>query len=232
VTLAARLAAVHARIAAACAAAGRDPAAVTLVAVSKGQELTAVGEALALGQVAFGENRTAELLEKARALAAAPGPLRPQWHMIGSVQTNKVSDLLATPGLTLVHGIDRRRLADVLQARLAADAPGTTLPCLLEVNASGDASKHGVAVAEAEDLLQHVDRDCPALAVRGLMAMGPRVGDPRPTFAAVAALAERLRQHCGMPLPTLSLGMSGDFEAAIAAGSTMVRVGTAIFGER
>lgn len=225
-TLPERLASVRARIDAACAAANRDPTEVELVAVSKNHPLDAVRQAMQLGQVVFGENRVQELAAKAAALAA-PAPI---WHMIGSVQTNKVRDLLATPGVALVHSVDRPRLAAALQAGLAASA--RSLACLLEVNAPGDPSKHGVAPEQAEALLRYLGAECPALSAQGLMAMGPITGDPRPTFARVARLAEELRQRTGLSLPILSLGMSGDFEVAIAAGSTMVRIGTGIFGPR
>lgn len=224
-TIAARLQAVRARIASACAAAGRDPAAVTLVAVSKGHAVPAIEAALASGQRVFGENRIGELAEKATALAAAA----PVWHMIGSVQTNKVATLMGVPGLALVHSLDRVGLADALQARCGAREP---LACLLEIAATGEREKHGVLPAETAALLRHVQHACPALRVVGLMAMGPREGDPQPVFTAVAALRDRLQQAAGCSLPVLSMGMTGDLEAAVAAGSTMVRVGTGIFGER
>ena len=222
-----RLAAVRSRLAAACVANARDSSAITLVAVSKQHPADRVREALALGQRAFGENRVQELVAKATALAH----LQPSWHMIGSVQTNKVRDLLGVPGLALLHSLDRDGLADALQVRLATH-PHRRLACLIEVNASGDATKHGVAPNDAGALLAHVLSDCPSLEVRGLMAMGPLASDPRPVFGGVVRLRDDLVQRIGRPLPVLSLGMSDDLEAAIAAGSTMVRVGTSIFGDR
>ena len=228
-TLAARLAAVRASMAAACAAAKRVESEVTLVAVSKTQPVEVVRQALQLGLSVFGENRVQELAGKAAALRQE----RPAWHMIGSVQTNKVRDLLAIEGLALVHSLDRRKLADALQERLTSpEVEVARLACLIEVNASGDPSKHGAAPGDALDLLRHVQTSCPALSVHGLMAMGPLVGDPRPTFARVVRLRDDLRQATGLPLSTLSLGMSGDFEAAIAAGSTIVRIGSRLFGPR
>ncbi len=220
-----RIAAVHARIAAACSVSDRDPRTVTVVAVSKTHDADRVREAIALGQVAFGENRVHELVAKATALV----DLHPRWHMIGSVQTNKVKDLLAVPGLTLLHSLDRDKLADVLEAQVGRR--GNKLACLIEVNASGDPTKHGATPGDAAALLMHVERECPGLEVCGLMAMGPLAG-PQPVFASVARLRDDLVQRSGRPLPVLSLGMSDDLEAAIAAGSTLVRIGTSIFGSR
>lgn len=222
-----RLGAVRARIAAACAAAGRPAADVAVLAVSKLHPAAAVREAWTAGQRLFGENRVQELLAKAPAVA----DLRDlQWHMIGSLQTNKVRDLLRVPGLSLVHSLDRRRLADELQHELGRG--GRQLDVLIEVHATGEATKHGCPIDDVPALIEHVQTACPAIAVRGVMAMGPLDGDPAPVFARVAALAERLRVQAGLPLPVLSLGMSGDLEAAVAAGSTLVRIGTALFGPR
>lgn len=225
--IAQNLAGVRRRIAAAATSVGRQADAVELLAVSKTHPAAAVRAAHAAGQRDFGENRVQELAAKAAELAFLPD-LR--WHLIGSLQTNKVRDVLRVPGLVLLHGLDRAKLADELQRELARQA--RRLDVLLEVNASGDASKHGAALAEAPALLEHVQRQCPALVVRGLMAMGPLVGDPAPVFAQVAALRSRLVASSGLPLPTLSLGMSQDLEAAVAAGSTLVRIGTAVFGQR
>lgn len=221
------LAAQRARLVAACRAAGRPDDAAALLAVSKTHPADAVRAAYAAGQRAFGENRVQELAAKAQELADLPGL---QWHVIGSLQTNKVRDLLAVPGLALVHSLDRSKLADELQRECARQ--GRTLDVLLQVHATDEPTKHGCAPADAQALVEHVRLHCPALTVVGLMAMGPLVGDPAPTFAVVAALRDRLRAATGLPLPILSLGMSGDLEPAVAAGSTMVRVGTAVFGAR
>jgi pyridoxal phosphate enzyme (YggS family) len=217
---------VRERIARACAAVGRDPAAVALLAVSKGRDAASVREALAAGQREFGENRVQELVAKAGALADQP--LR--WHLIGSLQTNKVDALLGVPGLALVHSLDRVKLADALQRAL--DERGRELDVLLQIDATDDADKHGARPDHARALLAHVRAHCPRLRVRGLMAMGPRQGSPKAVFAAVAALRDELAARGSLPLPVLSLGMTGDLEDAIAAGSTLVRVGTAIFGSR
>lgn len=201
--------------------------AVQLVAVSKRQPAAAVRAAHAAGQRDFGENRVQELVAKAQELADLPGI---RWHLIGSLQTNKVRDLLAVPGLVLLHSLDRVRLADELQGELARQ--GRSLDALLQVHATDEPSKHGCPMDEAAALLAHVRGRCPALRVQGLMAMGPLEGDPAPVFAAVAALQDRLRADSGLSLPELSLGMSGDFPAAIAAGATLVRIGTKVFGAR
>jgi pyridoxal phosphate enzyme (YggS family) len=227
VDVAGNLAAVRARIAAACRAAGRDPDTVALLAVSKTHSAASVRAAAAAGQRRFGENRVQELLAKAGELADLPD-LR--WHLIGSLQTNKVRDLLRVPGLELVHSLDRVRLADELQRELAR--VGGSLAVLLQIDATGEATKHGCAIADAPALLAHVHTRCPALSVHGVMAMGPQRGDAGPAFRAVAALADDLRRASGLPLPVASLGMSGDLEGAVASGSTMVRVGTAVFGGR
>lgn len=221
-----RLAAVRQRIAAACRACGRDPAAVELLAVSKTFPAAAVRAAAAAGQTAFGENRVQELVAKARQLADVPS-LR--WHLIGSLQTNKVRDLLQLPGLALVHSVDRERLGDVLQAE--CERADRELDVLLQVNATGEEQKHGTAPAAAEALARHV-AGLPRLRLRGVMAMGPLRGDPQPVFVRVASLWRQLADCLGQPLPVLSLGMTGDLEAAVSAGSTLLRIGTAVFGAR
>lgn len=222
-----RLGEVRAQIAAAAERCGRSSASVALLAVSKTHPATAVRAAYAAGQRVFGENRVQELAAKAHELADLPDV---RWHLIGSLQTNKVRELLAVPNLELVHSLDRVSLADELQRQLART--GRRLGVLLQANVTGEAKKHGVAPADAMTLLDKVLHDAPLLAVQGVMAMGPLEGEPAPAFAAAAALRDRLRATSGLPLPVLSLGMSGDLEAAIAAGSTLVRIGTAVFGAR
>lgn len=224
-SIAANFAEVQQRIASACAAADRQPESVQLLAVSKYTTVAAVREALAIGHVAFGESRVQSLATKADELR---GEEHLQWHLIGSLQTNKVRELLRIPQLALVHSLDRVKLADALQREL--HATDRSLDVLLQVNATGEAEKHGCTPEYAAALLGHVQTDCPMLHVRGLMAMGPRDGAARPVFDRVAALREELRQSSGLGLATLSLGMSGDLEDAIAAGSTLVRVGSALFG--
>lgn len=226
-TIATALAAVHEQLAATAAAAGRDPQAVQLVAVSKTHPAEAIRAAHAAGQRDFGENRVQELRAKAAALADLPG-LR--WHWIGSLQTNKVRELLSVPGLVLLHSLDRPKLADELQREL--NRTGRTLDVLLQLHATDESSKHGCPPGEAPALVQHALTHCPSLRLRGLMAMGPLHGDPVPAFRTTAALRERLQAQFHLDLPVLSMGMSGDLAPAVAAGSTLVRIGTAIFGAR
>ena len=225
-TVAANLARVRERISAACARAGRAGA-VELLAVSKTHPAAAVREAHAAGQCLFGENRVQELAAKSAEVAALSGL---QWHLIGSLQTNKVGDLLRVPGLALVHSLDRVRLADELQRHLAR--LGRRLDVLLQVHATDEPTKHGCPFDEAPALLGHVQASCPNVVVRGLMAMGPLEGDPAPAFVRTASLCSDLRARSGLDLPILSLGMTSDLEAAIAAGSTLVRIGSAVFGQR
>lgn len=225
--IAANFAQVRERIAAACAAAERDPASVELLAVSKYHSADAVREAFAAGQRAFGESRVQGLVAKADELRDEAAV---QWHLIGSVQTNKVRDLVRVPSLVLLQSLDRIKLADALQRELVTT--DRELSVLLQVNATGEEQKHGCLPVDAAGLLEHVQTHCPKLRVQGLMAMGPLEGEPGPVFDAVAALREDLRKASGLPLGTLSLGMSGDLEQAVQAGSTMVRIGTALFGPR
>lgn len=220
-----RLAQVRHEILLACRKAQRDPGEVGLLVVSKTQSLERIAEAIACGIVEFGENRVQELSDKAPLLATEPV----RWHLIGSLQTNKVKELLRVPSLALLHSLDREKLADTLQKELAAQA--RVLDVLVQVHATGEATKHGVLPEAAGALVAHVRARCPNLAVRGLMAMGPLAGDPDPVFARVAALRAELSQRHGMPFPVLSMGMSGDFATAITHGATLIRVGSALFGK-
>jgi pyridoxal phosphate enzyme (YggS family) len=205
------------------------PAGVRLVAVSKTQPAEAVREAYAAGQRDFGENYAQEWRDKAAALADLPDLV---WHFIGSLQSNKVKVVVGgagsaaeAPRAAWIHTVDRASLADEVSKRSAARGVATAV--LLEVNVAGEASKSGCAPGDVPALAEHV-AGLPGLALRGLMCIPPLEGDPRPHFAALRALRDRLP----LRLPDLSMGMSGDYEAAIAEGSTLVRVGTAIFGAR
>lgn len=214
-SVAERLAEVRARIAAACARAGRDPRSVTLVAVSKMVPAETCAEAVAAGQVILGENYAQELRDKAPRVPGA------RWHFIGPLQRNKVKYVVGTA--ELIHGLDSAPLAQAIAER--ARKLGLVQRCLLQVNLGGEAQKAGCA-PEALPALLEAARALPELRVEGLMCIPPVDEDPAPRFRALRALAER---H---GLPELSMGMSADYEVAIAEGATLVRVGTAIFGER
>ena len=213
--VAAGLAHVRGTMAAACERAGRDPASVKLVAVGKTKPIEMLREARAAGQTIFGENYAQELHEKADALPEA------EWHFIGALQTNKVK--IVVGHAALIHTCDRIGLAQELSKR--AKAAGVTQRVLLEVNVGREPQKAGVLPEEAAALLDQV-RALPALACEGLMCIPPAEGDARRHFRSLRQLAERLG------LRELSMGMTADYEAAIEEGATLVRVGTAIFGER
>jgi pyridoxal phosphate enzyme (YggS family) len=207
-TIAARLEAIRARV----------PPGVTLVAVSKTHPAEAIREAYAAGQRDFGENYAQEWREKADALADL-ADLR--WHFVGGLQTNKVKYLAGR--VHLVHAVDREELARELSRRFAQK--GAVARVLVEVNTGAEATKGGCAPADAPRLVEAA-RALPAVEVRGLMCMPPPEDDPRPHFRLLRELRDRL---C---LAELSMGMSADWETAIAEGATIVRVGTAIFGAR
>lgn len=217
--VAARLAAINARIAAACARVDRDPAAVTLVAVSKKQPAALVVEAHAAGHRDFGENYAQQLRARLELdLSAA------RWHFIGKLQRNKVKDVVGVAAL--IHAVDSARLLDAVD-RIAGER-GVTQAILVAVNMAGEAQKSGVAPESARDLvrraagLEHVE-------CRGLMCMPPwpeTPEDSRPHFAALRRLGGELG------LGELSMGTTGDLEVAVEEGATLIRVGTAVFGAR
>ncbi len=223
--IATQLQAVRSRIAAACLAAGRDPSGVTLLAVSKTFGPDAVRAAHAAGQEAFGENYIQEAVHKMAALADLPL----QWHCIGPIQSNKTR--LVAEHFAWVQTVDRLKIAQRLNEQRPEDLP--PLQVCLQVNIDGGATKSGVAPREALALAQAVTA-LPRLQLRGLMC----IPDPRPDAGAMEAVYLRARalydelRAAGLALDTLSMGMTADLEAAIHAGSTMVRVGTAIFGGR
>ena len=228
--IASRLRSVRESIARACAGVNRDPAEVELLAVSKRHPTAVIRAAFAEGQRVFGENRVQELAVKDRELCDAGVA----WDLIGSLQTNKVKDLIPLlPRMRYLHSLDRPRLAEVLQEQLETRDPGgPRLDVLLQIHATGEPSKHGVSLAEAEPLGRRVAKECPRLRLVGLMAMGPLDGDPSPVFMQVQQLRESMRDTLGLALPVLSIGMTHDLDVAIAHGSTMVRVGTGVFGAR
>jgi len=207
--------------------ADRDPAEVRLVAVTKTVAPERVQEAAAAGHTLFGENYVQEAQRKVAALG--PGV---RWHFIGHLQSNKAK--AAVEIFDLIHSVDRVRLAKGLEQ--AAARREKVQKILLQVNLAGEASKSGTAPEAARDLLSQISQ-MPHLEVVGLMTMPPWFDDPervRPYFRALRELRDRLRdlKLVDGELPELSMGMTGDFEAAVAEGATLVRIGTAIFGQR
>ena len=220
-----RLRAVRARIAHSVAEAGRDAAAVRLLAVSKTFDAAAVRELAACGQLEFGENYLQEALEKQAALADLPLV----WHFIGPIQSNKTRAI--AEHFSWVHSVDRLKIAERLSAQRPAGLP--PLQVCIEVNVSGEASKGGVTAAELPALADAMAA-LPNLQLRGLMAIPaptPEMASQRAAFRQVREAFDALRAR-GHTLDTLSMGMSADLEAAILEGATIVRVGTALFGER
>ena len=229
--LAARLASVRERLAEACKANGRRPEDVLLVAVSKFQPASAVAAVAADGQRDFGENYVQEALTKRAELAGDPVASDLRWHMIGHVQSRKAAQVAGA--FVLIHTLDSVKLADALERRLAVT--GQLQPVLMEINIGAEPQKAGVMPEAAEALGAHVLAACPHLELRGLMCLPPvfDAGDAaRPYFARLRRLGEDLRSRLGIAMPELSMGMSGDFAAAVAEGATIVRIGTDIFGPR
>ena len=224
--LAERAAAIRERIAEAAHRAGRDPEAVTLVAVTKTRPVETVRAAIAAGLTDLGENRVGELVEKTDAIADEAV----RWHLIGSLQRNKARDAAARADL--FHALDSVRLADALDKR-AAEAD-RVLPVLVQVNVSGEAAKHGVEPEAAHDLLA-LAAERPHLRPLGLMGMAALAEDARDLERVVRPAFQRLRalfEAAPVPLSVLSMGMSGDYEVAVEEGATHVRVGSALFGPR
>jgi hypothetical protein len=216
------LQAVRQRIDAAAKAAGREPRDVTLLAVSKTQPAAAVGEALAAGQRAFGENYVQEALEKMNAIGRPDARL--EWHLIGPLQSNKTR--LAAARFDWVQSLQGEKIA----RRLSDQRPLGLAPLnvLIQVNVSGEGTKNGVAPEKVLDLARAI-QPLPSLRLRGLMAI-PEPGADRARYAELRSLYEKLKPQYGCD--TLSVGMSDDLETAITEGATMVRIGTAIFGAR
>jgi len=205
--------------------AGRAPESVRLVAVSKSHPIEAVLAAVDAGQLTFGENRVQEANAKISAL-----PTRLQWHLIGHLQSNKVR--LALPLFELIHSVDSLELLANIN-RIAGEL-GLFPRVLLEVNVAGEASKFGFTPAR---LLESVEQiaSFERLQIEGLMTippLAPAAEHSRKYFVALRELRDKLGKECRFPLPELSMGMSNDFEVAIEEGATLVRVGTAIFGQR
>ncbi|MFT5234444.1 MAG: pyridoxal phosphate enzyme (YggS family) [Candidatus Krumholzibacteriia bacterium] len=230
-----RLAQVRENIATACAQTGRPEGSVQLVAVSKLIPLEKIMEACHAGQMVFGENRIPTAIDRQAELipllnAANISPARIQWHFIGHLQRNKANK--ATGQFKLIHGVDSLALAAKISQQAVAQGQSQSL--LLEVNISGEAQKNGLLPESALDIAKEVS-EMPHLELCGLMGMAARgVADVTlgKTFGKLRRLCEDIRQETGLPLPELSMGMSGDYEVAIAEGATTVRVGSAIFGPR
>lgn len=227
--IAGNLQAVEATIHAACSAAGRGRNEVQLLAVSKTFPAEAVIEAMAVGQRAFGENYLQEALDKMQEVARLQPDAPVSWHFIGPIQSNKTRPIAAH--FNWVHTVDRLKIAQ----RLSEQRPPEQGPLdiCLQVNISGEASKSGAGEAELPELARQVAA-LPNLRLRGLMAIPEASNDPsqqRAAFARLRGLFEHLRAD-GLALDTLSMGMSGDLQAAIAEGATIVRIGSAIFGAR
>jgi PLP dependent protein len=195
--------------------AGGDPPAIAIVAVTKGFGPDQCRQALGAGLTMLGENRVQEALQKMKQVAGA------EWHLIGHLQTNKAR--AAAHHFALIQSVDSTHLAETLARLNPAQA------VLVEVNVAREAQKTGVDPESAMELIQATST---MLDVRGVMAMGPVQGDPRPAFDELRRLRDEAQERLGKSLPILSMGMSADFEVAVAAGSTMLRLGQALFGPR
>jgi len=225
-----RLMSVRAQIAGAAQRAGRDPQAITLVAVSKTKPMAAIQAAYDAGQRDFGENRLDELWEKVDQ-AHALGLTDIRWHMIGTIQSRKTAQAIGP--FALIHSVDREKIANYLSRD--ALAANNVMNILLEVNASGESTKHGFTPDEVVQLAPTLLR-LPGIRIQGLMTMAPHAENPeatRPVFRALRQLRDQLTAaHGSEHWPQLSMGMTNDFEIAIEEGATLVRIGSAIFGER
>lgn len=217
---------VRERVDAAARRAGRDPGEIKLVAVTKTVPVAVINEALSCGVTRLGENRAQEFLQKYPQLP--PGL---EWHFIGHLQTNKVKKVIGK--VELIHSLDRWTLAEEIH-RAACEA-GTAAGVLVQVNVAGEETKHGLSLSEVEDFVAEAAR-LPGLEVRGLMTIAPWCENPeeaRPVFRQMKALARLIKNKVpGAKMDALSMGMTGDFEVAVEEGATILRIGTAIFGER
>jgi hypothetical protein len=213
---------VHDRMNAACERAGRDPATVRLVAVTKTVDVDVARALIGLGVHDLGENRIQEAKRKQDEMA----DLDVTWHMIGHLQTNKARE--AARRFALIHSVDSVHVAEALDRR--GELSGEAVPVLVQINVSGEGSKSGLPAERAPEGVRRIAA-LDHLAVRGLMTMAPFVEDPetvRPVFRSLRELADRLRET-GLAIEVLSMGMTQDFEVAIEEGATLIRVGTALF---
>jgi len=225
-SIAQNLESVRRRIAAAAGRVGRSPEEITLIGVSKTMPAERVRQAIAAGLVDLGENRVQEARDKIASIGEAA-----RWHLVGHLQGNKAN--LAARLFNFVHSIDTADLLRRLEA--AAGREGRSIEALVQVDLAGEETKFGADEAALQVILAEAE-ECRSVAVRGLMILPPQADDPeraRPWFRRLRALLEEARgRHPMLRLQHLSMGMSGDFEVAIEEGSTMVRVGRALFGER
>ena len=220
----ARLEQVQATIAAAAKRAGRDAAEIEIVAVSKTQTADRIREAMRAGLTRFGENKVQEGVRKVEELG------RGVWHLIGHLQTNKAK--VAVQIFDSIDSVDRLELAEEIDRR--AEPVGKIQNVLLQVNVAGESSKFGCAPASARELAEAFNA-LPRLCLQGLMTIAPYSDDPeksRPHFAKLRELRDTIQTETGLLLPVLSMGMSGDYAVAVEEGSTSLRIGTALFGER
>jgi pyridoxal phosphate enzyme (YggS family) len=228
-SIARKIADIHQRMHDSCAAAGREPSSVRLLAATKTVEVERIEQAMAAGQVLLGESRAQELRDKTRLLQTHVA--HPEWHFIGHLQRNKIKYLVEQ--VRLIHTIDRIEIAQAISDRVVRENPSRPMGVLVEVNLGNELSKSGVLPDRALELCQQIQA-IQGLTLRGLMAIPPWSPDPRdsrPYFEHLAFLAQR-GQEQGLPLAELSMGMSHDFETAISCGATIIRIGTSIFGPR
>ncbi len=229
-TIADNLKAVRSRISEAAARSGRDPDAIELVAVTKKKPVSMIRKAYEAGHTVFGENYAQEMRDKAAELS----DLNIRWHFIGPLQKNKAKYVV--PCASMIETVDSIEIAQVLNARLAKMEERKTLDCLIEINIGGEASKSGILSKDAAALASEIS-SIEHLALKGLMIIPPYDPDPeksRPYFRKLRELLDEINSAARLPhlMTELSMGMSHDFEVAIEEGATIVRVGTAIFGER
>ncbi|MGH7558769.1 MAG: YggS family pyridoxal phosphate-dependent enzyme [Gemmatimonadota bacterium] len=221
--------AVRDSIADACAGMGRDPAEVRIVAITKGHPAETVHAAIRAGLTDIGENRVQEALAKLGPDVRPEGASPIRWHMVGHLQRNKVRDAVAL--FDWVQSIDSLRLARAISGRVDEGRP---VQVLIEVNAGGEAQKHGLAPERGVETALAV-AELPGLEFRGVMAMAPWTEDERAiraAFRVARGVFESLRERVGARVDTLSMGMSNDYGVAVEEGATMIRLGTALFGER
>lgn len=228
-SLSERVQAVLKRIERAAESVGRDPKDITLVAITKTVPTDRIREILELGVTSLGENRVQEAEGKIAALQS----YNATWHLVGHLQTNKINKALRL--FSLIQSVDSKRLAAAIQLRAERDNI-EEMPCLIQVNVSGESTKHGIPLESALEEIREIAR-YDRLRIRGLMTIAPYTTDPesvRPVFRQLKLLADRISDACidGLSMDILSMGMSGDFEVAIQEGATMVRIGSALFGPR